>query len=35
MSLVEIALFQPYKDFYEITSGIPCRAAIFYDASPT
>ena len=33
MSLVEIDLFQPYKDFYEITSGFPSRATVFYNAS--
>ena len=27
-SLVEIDLFQPYKDFYEICSGFSCRASV-------
>ena len=34
MPLVEIDLFQPYKDFYEMTSGFPCRGIVFYNASP-
>ena len=34
MYLVEIDIFQSYKDFYERTSGFPCRATLFYYASP-
>ena len=32
MSLVETDLFRRYKDFYEITSGFPCRNTVFYNA---
>ena len=34
MLLVEIDRFQPYKDFYEVTSGFPCRTTVFCNASP-